>query len=381
MNTRADIRIQSIDILRGLVIVLMALDHVRDYFMGMHIDPTNLAQTTPLLFVTRWVTHFCAPVFVLLAGVSAYLSSKRCTKGELAKMLVTRGLWLIVLEWTVITFAWMFNFEYPLGLIMQIIWVIGVSMIVLAALIRLPVWAVGLFGFVLCYTHNVFDGVMPEHFGNWAWLWHVLHVQGMTPFGFVHYPLIPYVGVIAVGYALGTLYDMATPDRRRMLVTLGLASIALFIVLRATNFYGDPNPWSPQADFAYSVMSFLNVTKYPPSLLYLLATLGPALIALAALESARSRVASILQVFGSVPLFFYILHIVLAHLAAGLIAMLMGYGTDVLGNFFLFFPKDWGLSLGAAYIGWLWLLATLFPATLWFAALKRRRRDWWLTYL
>jgi uncharacterized membrane protein len=382
LRARAATRLQSIDVLRGLVIVLMALDHVRDYFMGVGgVNPLDVTHTYALLFATRWVTHICAPTFVLLAGVSAYLSSKRCTQGELAKLLVTRGLWLIFLEWTVVTFAWTFNFSYPIGLIMQVIWVIGVSMIVLAALIRLPVWAVGLIGFTICYTHNLLDGVSPAQFGSWAPLWQVLHVQGPTPFGFVHYPLIPWVGVMAVGYALGTLYELPAAHRRRVLVVLGVAAIATFILLRATNFYGDPKPWAPQGDFARSAMSFMNVTKYPPSLLYLLATLGPALLLLAAFEAARGRIAGIFATFGSVPLFFYVLHIMLAHLAAGLTAMLLGYGTGVLGNFFMFFPKDWGVSLGAAYLAWIWLLVTLYPACRWFAAFKQRRRDWWLIYL
>jgi uncharacterized membrane protein len=359
----------------------MALDHVRDYFMGTNVNPLDIERTNGLLYATRWITHFCAPVFILLAGMSAYLSSKRCTKAELSRTLVTRGLWLIALEWTVVTFAWTFNFKYQLGLIMQVIWVIGVSMIVLAALIRLPVWAVGVIGFVICYTHNLLDPVSPSQFGAFAPLWQVLRVQGPTPFGYVHYPLIPWVGVMAVGYALGTLYDAPASQRRRILVSLGVTAIATFILLRATNFYGDPKPWTPQADFGRTVMSFMNVTKYPPSLLYLLATLGPALIVLAALESARGRLAAILETFGSVPMFFYILHIMLAHLAAGIVALALGYGTGVLTNFFMFFPRGWGLGLGTTYAAWLWLLVTLYPACLWYAALKRRRREGWLIYL
>jgi uncharacterized membrane protein len=381
-RARAAVRLQSIDVMRGLVIVLMALDHVRDYFMGIGgVNPLDVAHTNGLLFATRWITHLCAPTFVLLAGVSAYLSSKRCTKSELAKMLVTRGLWLIFLEWTVVTFAWTFNFDYPIGLIMQVLWAIGMSMIVLAALIRLPVWVIGLIGFAICYMHNLLDDVRPEQFGSWAPLWKVLHVQGATPFGYVHYPLIPWIGVMAVGYALGTVYDMVRSERRYVLAVLGAVAIAIFILLRATNFYGDPKPWSAQPDFARTVMSFMNVTKYPPSLLYLLATLGPALWLLAAMESARGRIAGVLATFGSVPLFFYILHIMLAHLAAGLTAMLLGYGTGVLGNFFMFFPKDWGVGLGATYLAWIWVLVTLYPACRWFADVKQRRRDWWLIYL
>jgi uncharacterized membrane protein len=265
---------------------------------------------------------------------------------------------------------------------MQVIWVIGVSMIVLAALIRLPVWKVGLIGFIICYAHNLLDGVSPAAFGSLAPLWQVLHVQGPTPFGFVHYPLIPWVGVMAVGYALGTLFNIDDAGiRRRALQALAVLCIGTFIALRATNFYGDPQPWVVQADFTHTVMSFMNVTKYPASLLYLLATLGPAFLLLGALQTARGRIAGILETFGSVPLFFYILHIVLAHLAAGLVAMTLGYGTGVLSNFFLFLPPQWGLNLGATYAAWLWVLVTLYPACLWYAGLKRRRRDWWLIYL
>jgi uncharacterized membrane protein len=378
---RALSRVHSIDVLRGLVMVLMALDHVREYIMGMAVDPLDLAHTTPLLFATRWVTHFCAPVFILLAGMSAYLSSRRCTKNELSRMLLTRGLWLIFLEWTVVTFAWTFNFKYQLGLVVQVIGVIGASMIVLAALIRLPVWAVGLIGFILCYAHNLLDGIAPEQLGAFSAVWTVLHVQGPTSFGFVLYPLIPWVGVMAVGYSLGTLYDADAQSRRQVLISLGLVSILTFVLLRAMNFYGDANHWSAQADFARSVMSFLNVTKYPPSLLYLLATIGPALLLLAALESAQGRAAGVLATFGNVPLFFYVAHIALAHLGAGLVALALGYGTGVLANMFLFQPPNWGLSLAATYAGWLWVLITLYPACLWYAGVKRRRREWWLLYL
>jgi uncharacterized membrane protein len=381
-RARSAVRLPSIDLMRGLVMVLMALDHVRDYFMGTGgVNPLDVQHTNGMLFATRWITHLCAPTFILLAGVSAYLSSKRCTKAELAKLLVTRGLWLVFLEWTVVTFAWTFNFDYSMGLIMQVIWAIGVSMIVLAGLIWMPVWAVGLVGFVMCCGHNLLDGIKPAQFGAWAPVWQVLHVQGPTSFGFVLYPLIPWIGVMAVGYSLGTVYNMAPSARRRALVVLGIAAIATFIVLRATNFYGDPKSWSSQSDLARSVMSFVNVTKYPPSLLYLLATLGPVFVLLALFESARGSASGVLVTFGRVPLFFYVAHLMLAHLAAGVTAMFMGFGTTVLGNFFVAFPKSWGVSLGAVYFAWLCVVVVLYPACRWFAAVKERRRDWWLTYL
>jgi uncharacterized membrane protein len=374
-------RLHSIDVLRGLVIVLMALDHVRDFFTGVRFDPLDLTQTDATLFLTRWITHFCAPVFILLAGVSAQLVSHRCTPAQLSRFLLTRGLWLIVLEFTVVNLALNFNLGYQFGVLMQVIWVIGASMVVLAGLSRLPVWAVGTFGLVLIAGHNLLDGISPKAFGAWAPLWNVLHVQGVLPFGYLHYPLIPWVGVMAVGFALGTLYDMPGERRRRALLIMGGSAIAAFVLLRLANGYGDPTPWSPQKSLGFTLLSFINVEKYPPSLAYVLVTVGPALLALAAFESARGRIADILATFGRVPLFFYVLHFFLAHLAAGLTALAMGFGTTVLTGFFISFPKEWGVSLPAVYFVWVLVVVTLYPACRWFAALKRRRKDWWLSYL
>ncbi len=374
-------RLYSIDILRGLVIVLMALDHVRDFFTAVRFDPLDLAQTNATLFMTRWITHFCAPVFILLAGVSAQLVSRRCTPAQLSRFLLTRGLWLIVLELTVVNFAFNFNLGYQFGLLMQVIWAIGASMIVLAALSRLPVWAVGTIGVVMIAGHNLLDGIEPKAFGELAPLWNVLHVQGMVPFGYLHYPLIPWVGVMALGFALGTVYDLPADRRRRALLIMGGGAIAAFVVLRLINGYGDPMPWSAHQSPGFTLLSFINVEKYPPSLAYVLVTIGPALLALAAFESARGPVAAILETFGRVPLFFYVLHFLLAHLAAGLVALAMGFGTTVLTGFFIAFPKEWGVSLPAVYLAWVLVVATLYPACRWFAALKRRRKDWWLSYL
>ena len=378
---RALNRLVSIDVLRGLVIVIMALDHVRDYFMGQKIDPLDPAQTTAILYATRWITNFCAPTFLLLAGVSAYLVGKRLTRGQLSRFLLTRGLWLVVLEWTVVTLVWTFNFKWELGLIMQVIWVIGVSMVVLAALVHLPVRVVGVIGIAICVLHNLLDGVPMPQSPVWGTVWAVLHVQKPVPFGFVHYPLIPWVGVMAAGYALGKVFDLGVIRRHSMLTSLGAGAIALFLVLRLVNLYGDPVPWAPQFDYQSTMMSYLNVKKYPPSLDFLLATLGPALVVLACLENARGWLANVLQTFGRVPLFFYVLHLALAHLAAGLTAMAMGYGNGVLNNFFLNFPEAWGVSLPAAYLAWALVIVTLYPACRWFADVKRRRGEWWLSYL
>jgi uncharacterized membrane protein len=374
-------RLHSIDVLRGLVIVLMALDHVRDFFTAVRFDPLDLTQTSGVLFMTRWITHFCAPIFILLAGMSAQLVSRRCTPSQLSRFLLTRGLWLVVLEFTVVNFALNFNLRYELGVLMQVIWAIGASMIVLAGLVRLPVRVVGAIGLGLIAGHNLLDGISPQQFGAWAPLWNVLHVQGVIALGYLHYPLIPWVGVMALGFALGTLFELEAVRRRRVMVRLGSGAIGAFVLLRLLNGYGDPQPWSVQESFGFTLLSFLNVEKYPPSLAYVLVTIGPALLLLAAFENVRGRWAGILETFGRVPLFFYVLHFFLAHLAAGLLAMAMGFGSTVLTGFFLAFPKEWGVGLPAVYLAWVLVVAALYPACRWFAELKRRRKDWWLSYL
>jgi uncharacterized membrane protein len=379
--TRAVSRLASIDILRGIIMVVMALDHVRDYFTDVRFDPLDPAQTTAALYATRWITNFCAPTFILLAGVSAYLVGKRSTPAQLSRFLLTRGLWLIALEWTVVTLAWTFNFKWEIGLSLQVIWAIGMSMVVLAALIHLPLRVVGAIGLTICVFHNLLDGVPKPESALWGTVWGILHVRGETAIAYVHYPLIPWIGVMASGYALGRVFDMEAARRRRILLAIGASAVMLFVALRLINTYGDLQPWVPQETLGQTVMAFLDVEKYPPSLMYLLATLGPALMLLAALESARGWFAGVLETFGRVPLFFYVLHIALAHLAAGLVAMYMGYGNAVLNNFFFNFPPTWGVSLPAVYLAWLLAIVTLYPACRWFAGVKRRRGEWWLSYL
>ena len=363
------------------MIVLMALDHVRDYFTGVRFSPLDLTQTDPALFLTRWITHFCAPTFIFLAGVSAWLVSRRCTRSELTRFLLTRGLWLVFLEFTVVTLAWTFNLRYDLGLFLQVLWAIGVSMMVLALLVRVPLPWIGAFAVVMIAGHNLLDGIEPATFGALAPLWAVLHVQMPIPVGFVHYPLIPWVGVMALGYVLGGVFELEPARRRRVLLVLGSGMIAVFIALRLANGYGDPHPWAPQSSAMLTLLSFLNVHKYPPSLLYLLVTLGPALLLLVWFESARGALANLLEVFGRVPLFFYVLHIALAHALAGVVALLAGHGMSVLTGFFFDFPPTWGYGLPVVYAAWLVVLALLYPLCRWFADLKRRRNDWWLSYL
>ena len=381
VTAHAFARVSSIDILRGLVMVLMALDHVRDFFTDVRFDPLDLSQASGPLFLTRWITHFCAPIFVFLAGVSAYLTGRRCTRAELSRFLFTRGLWLVVLEVTLMSLMWTFNVRYEHGLFLQVIWAIGVSMIVLAALVHLPLRAIATFSIVIILGHNLLDGIEPQSLGAWAPLWSLLHVQGPIPHAFVAYPLIPWIAVMSLGYCVGAQFELAPQQRTQRFIYFGAASLTVFVLLRTTNLYGDPADWSLQSTTLHTLLSFVDVQKYPPSLQYLLLTLGTAFLLLATLESARSKFSEVLRTFGRVPLFFYVLHIALAHLAAGIIALATGYGTALLSDDFMSIPEQWGFGLPVVYLAWLLVVATLYPACRWFAAVKRRRDDWWLSYL
>jgi len=381
MSVHAAARVPAIDTLRGLVMVLMALDHVRDFFTSARFDPLDLSQTTVPLFLTRWVTHLCAPTFVVLAGVSAYLMSQRCTRAELSRFLFTRGLWLVVLEVTLMSLVWTFNFRYDHGLFLQVIWAIGVSMMVLAALVHLPLRAIAIFSVVMICGHNLLDGVEPQSFGRWAPLWSLLHVSGPIPHAFVAYPLIPWIAVMSLGYCMGSLFALERQQRVQRFIWLGAAALVVFVILRAPNVYGDPSSWTLQSTTLRTLLDFVNVRKYPPSLHYLLITLGVGFLLLALFDSARSKVSEVLQTFGRVPLFFYVLHIALAHLAAGIVGYATGFDAALLTADFMLVPQQWGFSLPVVYLAWVLVVATLYPACRWFAAVKRRRSDWWLSYL
>jgi uncharacterized membrane protein len=376
-------RLDHVDLLRGLVMVIMVLDHVRVYFTSAHFDPTDLERTTPFLFATRWITHYCAPTFVLLAGASAWIAGTRRTRGELTRFLVSRGLWLILLEFTVITFGWYFTTRWTMGAVAQVIWVIGGSMVVLAGLVHLPRPVVAAFGAVLVLGHNLLDGVTPEQLGAFAPVWRVLHVSG--PLGalpvFLLYPLVPWVGVMALGYALGPLVFSRESGAERRLVLLGAALTAAFVVLRSVDLYGDPSHRLLQGQPATLVMSFLNLTKYPPSLLYLLMTLGPALLLLGILRRARGPLADALVVFGRVPFLFYVAHIYVIHALAVAVGVARGFGAEEMRVVFLQLPESWGFGLPAVYAIWLGVVALLYPVCRQYAGLKARSRAWWLSYL
>ncbi len=376
-------RLDHVDLLRGLVMVIMVLDHVRAYLTEARFDPTDMARTDAAIFATRWVTHFCAPIFIFLAGASAWIAGTRRTRGQLARFLVTRGLWLVLLELTLITFAWYYSTEMRLGLVAQVIWVIGASMVVLAGLIHLPRPAIAAFGLTLVLGHNLLDGIPPAAFGAWAPLWHVLHVPGqleVVPV-FLLYPLIPWVGVMALGYVAGEYVFSRDPVPARRLAWIGEALVLGFVALRALNGYGDPAPRLVEGDAEHLAMSFFNVTKYPPSLLFLMMTLGPALVALPLLRRARGRLADVLVTYGRVPFLFYVVHLYLVHAIAVALGVAQGFPASAMRTAFLFLPEGYGVGLPVIYLVWLAVVAALYPLCRRYAELKARSRAWWLSYL
>jgi uncharacterized membrane protein len=384
-------RIDALDLLRGVVMVLMALDHVRDFFSADRINATDLTKTTTALFLTRWVTHFCAPVFVFLAGTGAFLSMAHGkTRPQLAWFLLTRGMWLVVLEFTLVNVGWTFNLEY-LFLIAQVIWAIGFSMVALAGLVFLPTWAITALGLLIIAGNNAFDGVDPNTLGVPGWLWTVLMRPGfikLTPDRvlLVGYPILPWLGILLAGFGFGTLWLLPQPERRWRLVGLGSQLVVLFIVLRTINGYGDPVPWSPQATPEFTVLSFLNCTKYPPSLMFVLMTLGPSILALAWWDRPCGPVGNFFVTFGRVPLFYYLLHAPLIHLVAIAIAYLRYDQVDFMFSFAFIggpgeIPSDYGYGLPVVYAMWVGVVALLYPACSWYASVKSKSRSAWLSYL
>jgi uncharacterized membrane protein len=386
-------RLAAIDVLRGLVIVLMVLDHVRDF---LHIDaasfdPLDPARTTAWLYATRWITHFCAPTFILLAGVSAWLQRARGrSERALSWFLLTRGLWLVLLECTVQGVGW--SFSVPYLLFLQVIWVIGCSMIGLAACVWLPRSLVLVLGALMIAGHNLLDPIAAASWGRYEYLFEFLHAPGLwrhdgAPYALLVYPLIPWFGVMMLGYGLGPVFCAPPPQRDRLLLALGGALLATFLVLRLTNLYGDPHPWMAQASSARTVMDFLRVEKYPPSLLYLCATLGPVLLLVPWIERWRGAPARFFTVFGAVPLFAYVLHIYLGH-ALGIVLRWLT-GQSLAGQFDelrvrVLHPEvlyGSGFSLGVVYFAWIGTVLALYPLCRWYGALRARRRDWWLSYL
>jgi uncharacterized membrane protein len=399
-------RIVSVDLVRGIVMVIMALDHIRDYFTYLTFPPEDVTHTYGWLFFTRWITHFCAPTFCFLTGTGAYLALVRGkTVGEISRFFWTRGLWLVFLELTVMAFAWTFVPGKVIGA--GVIWCLGWCMVLMALLVRMPVKWLGAFGVAMILVHNLADSVSPERFGRFGWLWTTLHVPGpiaipgISNFFLMLYVLIPWVGVMAAGYAFGAIVRRPAEERQRIIFRIGASATAAFVVLRATGWYGNlapdlmfgfqigSGPWEHFPSLTLTVISFFNVAKYPPSLQYLLMTLGPMLIVLAGLDRATqggrlSAPRRWILVFGRVPLFYYTIHIFLIHLMALAVALMCHQPADWLlhGAFWMNpIPPGYGHGLPFIYGVWALALVILYFPCAWFAGVKARRKDWWLSYL
>ena len=388
-------RLASVDILRGLVMVIMALDHTRHYLTNVPFPPELIPNTNGALFFTRFITHFCAPVFSFLAGTGAFLATSRGKSiQQVSWFFLTRGLWLVLLELTIVDFAWTFQ-PWAAG---GVIWILGWSMVCMALIVRLPLRWIAVFGVGMIATHNLLDRFTPAQFGKLSWLWTLLHAPGaiqLTPHftSLVLYVLIPWVGVMAAGFGFGAI--LVRSDRRKWILTVGISATLLFLILRGFNLYGNSTsgfpfsvgPWSKQPTLSLTVISFLNTEKYPPSLDYLLMTLGPALMLLGLLDGAKAErgLGKVLLVYGRVPMFYYILHLYLIHLIAIFAAYAFHQPVGWLWHGAMFLqrtPPGYGHGLPFIYAMWILAVAILYLPCLWFMEFKARHRDWsWLGYL
>ncbi len=386
-------RIYAIDVLRGLVMIIMALDHTRDFFHAEAFtrDPLDPATTNILMYFTRFITHYCAPVFILLAGTSIYLQSLRKSKSELSTFLFKRGLWLILVEVILITFAWTFDFSYSI-FILQVIWAIGICMVLMGIIIRLPYMLVLMAGLAIVLGHNILDFIPSTHQGFW---WDLLH-NGNFAFHeilpghqiTIIYPFLPWLGLMMLGYCFGKIYAPSVEPafRKKLMLYTGAGLILLFILLRYINVYGDPLPWALQDNTTSTIFSFLNVQKYPPSLLFMCITIGPALIFLALFETTQNKITRIIRVYGKVPFFYYILHFYILHTLCMILFIARGHTfsegiESTAGIPFRFLIAGEGYSIGIVYLIWILMVIGLYPLCKWFSDMKRKHRHWWLSYL
>ncbi len=390
-------RIDSIDVLRGIVMVIMAIDHVREFIhvQAFTDDPLNVLTTTPVLYFTRWITHLCAPTFVFLSGLSIYLQSIRKTKAELSSFLFKRGIWLIFVEFGLISLAMTFNPLYNL-LIMQVIWAIGISMIILGFLIRLPFKLVLAIGLIIVLGHNFLDFYEAEPGFKAGFLWDLMHhgsfaIYPMSGEHFlvIMYPFLPWTGLMILGYCFGVYFtnQFSSSQRQKVLLTYGLSLLVFFVFLRSINLYGDPHPWTPQASDFQTFLSFMTVHKYPPSLAYMSVMMGIAILALAFLENIQNKISAMFRVFGRTAFFYYIIHFYLAHLIAMLLFFYKGHSFDdaIKGLQkipFLFSIPGEGVGLGLVYLIWILLIVSLYPLCKWYDSYKTAHKEkWWLSYL
>ena len=384
--------------------VIMALDHVRDFFFradvtgggaSVAMNPTDLATTTPLLFFTRWITHFCAPIFVFLAGTSVFLMGQKRTKTQVSAFLLKRGIWLILVEMVIITFGWTYNPFFSL-LILQVIWAIGISMVFLGILVLLPYWLIFAVGFIIVFGHNLLNDrdvtanlagrFLPDllYYTNFS-----MYPKDMSAGHhiIIVYAFVPWLGVMMLGYCFGKLYQVTADPawRRKMLLLIGSALVLLFIAIRLLKGYGDPAPMSVQSrGSVFTFLSFLNVNKYPPSLAFLSMTIGPAMIMLALLEKAQNRITRFFLVYGRVPLFYYILHFYIIHTVAVVVFFAQHFTVndiETANNPFWFKPSGFGFGLLGVYAVWLFVFLVLYPLCKWYDRYKSTHQYWWLSYL
>ncbi len=380
-------RIESIDVVRGIIMIIMALDHTRDFFGIPGQNPVDLATASAPLFLTRWITFYCAPVFFLLTGTGAFISLRRKSTSELSTFLLTRGAWLILLDVVIVRcLAYQFNFDFRVTLLL-VLWALGWAMITLALLVRLPASIVTAFGLVLIAVHNLFDRIQTT-----SPIWAILHAPGFvvnTPAHtvFAAYPLIPWIGVTAVGFGLGQIYRWDGERRRRFLIRTGLVTTFAFVVVRTLNVYGDPTAWTQQKSLLFSALAFINTAKYPPSLQFLLMTLGPSLLLLALFDRRTPDALRPALIIGKVPMFYYLVHFPLIHLLA-VITCLIRYGSahwmfesPDLGHYPFSPPPGWGYPLPVVYLIWVGVVVAIYPLCRWFGGIRQRNHAAWLSYL
>ncbi len=385
-------RIQSIDLLRGIVMILMVLDHVRIYFHydAFYFNPLDISQTNPALFFTRFITHFCAPVFVFLAGTSAFFVGRKKSNKDLSIWLIKRGLWLVIAELTIIKLAWCFKLDYSV-ILLQVIWILGISMIVLAGCIHLPKYATLTICALFIFGHHLFETYTPQ-VEIFAIIWTFLYEFKMINIGgidiFVGYQIIPWIFVMPLGYYLGELYSPTISKDKRITILryIGVSALLLFALLRGINIYGDPSPWGYQEAWISTILSFFNLTKYPPSLLFLLFMIGIAMLFLSWAENWKGKISEHIVVIGRVPMFYYIIHLYAIHLLASVAAVLSGWNvSDMMIDVWVTMQpelKGYGFSLWVVYMIWVGMVLVLYPLCKWYDAYKRTHREkWWLSYL
>ena len=397
-KSRPASRLTSLDALRGTVMIIMAIDHIRDFFdrYSMSNSPTDLSQTSAIMFLTRWITHFCMPVFMFCAGAAAFLwwNRGKKTRGQLSWFLATRAVWFLALEVVVMNFAYSFKISAHSLILLLVLYIFGACMLLMAALIHLPLRWLALLSIAIITLHNLLDPYSASRFGKFAWAWHLLHQPGLIMLGnhpaFVVYPILPWIGVMAAGFCFAQLFTLDDTARRSITLRLGLAITAAFFVIRAINVYGDPSHWTTQKSAVFTALSFLNCTKYPASLDYVLMTIGPALLLLAWYDRLRFSSSNPLIVFGRVPLFYFVLHFYAIHILLGVTSYIR-YGSRAFS--FMFnampamggpsevYPADFGYPLWVTYALWIGLVAALYPLCRWFAQYKATHRSWWLSYL